>query len=80
MNFNRGITAGESSDLTTTFSLFKSYLDKQLIGLKDDLKKEAQNSTAQAAKKLKEEAKFFPEIGEAKFFLSKPTLSLLRMC
>ncbi len=49
--------AGELSDLTTTFSLFKSYLDKKLIDLKDDLKEEAQNSTAQAAKKLKETSK-----------------------
>ena len=42
-----------SGDLATTFSLFKSYLDKKLSTLKEDLKEEAQSSTDSVAKKLK---------------------------
>lgn len=44
----------EPSDIVSTFALFKDYLDKQLGTLKEDLKEEAQSSTDQAAKKLKE--------------------------
>ena len=42
------------SNLDTTFSLFKNYLDKKLVDLKDDLKTEAENATDRAAKKLTE--------------------------
>jgi len=45
---------GEPTDIVTTFSLFKDYLDKKLVILKEDLKEEAQNTTDSVAKKLKE--------------------------
>ena len=46
----------DSSDIATTFSLFKNYLDKKLSTLKQDLKDEGQSSTDSVVKKLKESA------------------------
>jgi hypothetical protein len=44
----------ELSDTSAAFTLFKDYLDKKLVDLKDDLKEEARCSTDLAARKLKE--------------------------
>ena len=42
------------SDIASTFSLFKDYLDKKLVSLKEDLKEEARSSSDSVLKKLKE--------------------------
>ena len=47
-------STNELSDTAAAFTLFKDYLDKKLVDLKDDLKEEARTSTDLAAKKLKE--------------------------
>ena len=50
----RTLLTNEISNTAAAFSLFKDYLDKKLIDLKDYLKEEARSTTDLAANKLKE--------------------------
>ena len=50
----RTLLTNEISNTAAAFSLFKDYLEKKLIDLKDYLKEEARSTTDLAANKLKE--------------------------
>ena len=47
-------TSNEPPDIGAAFTLFQSYLDKKLVGLKDDLREEARHTTDFVARKIKE--------------------------
>ena len=49
--------SSESSDLASTFALFKEYFDKKLTALKSDIQEDSLNNSHSIAKKLKEESK-----------------------
>ena len=51
------IQSSESSDIASSFSLFKNYFDKKLGALKRDIQDESCSNTDSVAKKLKEESK-----------------------
>ena len=47
----------ESSDLASTFALFKDYFDKKLTALKCDIQEDSLSNSDSIATKLKEESK-----------------------
>ena len=49
--------SSESSDLASTFALFKDYFDKKLTALKRDIQEDSLSNSDSIAKKLKEESK-----------------------
>jgi len=49
--------SSESTDLASTFALFKDYFDKNLTALKRDIQEDSLNNSDSIAKKLKEESK-----------------------
>ena len=49
--------SSESSDLASTFALFKEYFDKKLTALKRDIQEDSLSNSHSIAKKLKEECK-----------------------
>ena len=49
--------SSESTDLASTFALFKDYFDKKLTALKRDIQEDSLSNSDSIAKKLKEESK-----------------------
>ena len=50
-------TSEQSTDLASTFALFKDYFDKKLTALKRDIQEDSLSNSDSIAKKLKEESK-----------------------
>ena len=74
--------SSESTDLASTFALFKDYFDKKLTALKCDIQEDSLSNSDSIAEKLKEESKIsFKFKGNKKqfYFNSDPRRTFSRL-